>query len=113
MKKYTIYFVNTFWVYIKKASNLASRLEFSRQPIINYIISQTFKYYSRLCQLPEDRLLKEVFEIDKSLFHDGYKSWYSFIQTSIQKFSTNELEVQFNDMSEIISNKYESGINKE
>ena len=42
--------------------------------MINYITSQTFKYYSRLCQLPEDCLLKEVFELDKSLFHDGYKS---------------------------------------
>ena len=35
--------------------------------MINYITSQTFKYYSRLCQLPEDRLLKEIFELDKSL----------------------------------------------
>ena len=32
---------------------------------------------------------------------------------SIQKFSTSESEVQSNDMSEIISNKYESDINKE
>ena len=90
----------------KKASNLASRLEFGRQSMINYITSQTFKYYSRLCQFPEDRLLKELSELDKSLFHDGYKfvkicqicqfvkSWYSFIQTSIQKFSTSESEVQ-------------------
>ena len=32
----------------KRASNLASRLEFGRQSMINYITSQTFKYYSRL-----------------------------------------------------------------
>ena len=55
----------------KKATNLASRLEFGIQPMINYITSQTFKYYSRLCQLPEDCLVKEVFELDKSLFHDS------------------------------------------
>ena len=30
----------------KQASNLASRLEFGRQPMMNYITSQTFKYYS-------------------------------------------------------------------
>ena len=36
-----------------------------------------------------------------------------FIHTSIQKFSTSESEVQSNDMSEIISNKNESDINKE
>ena len=52
--------------------------------------------------------------MDKSLFHDGYKSWYnSFIQSSIQKFSSSESELQSNNMPEIISNKYESDINKE
>ena len=37
----------------KKASNLAVRLEFGRKPVLNYITSQTPKYYSRMCQLPE------------------------------------------------------------
>ena len=73
----------------KKASNLASRLEFGREAVLNYIGSQTFKYYSRLCQLPEDRLLKEVFELDKTLCQDGYKSWYS----CMQRFSTTEQEM--------------------
>lgn len=97
----------------KKASNLASRLEFGREPILNYISSQTFKYYSRLCQLPEGRLLKEVFQLDKNLFHDGYKSWYSFIHNSIHRLPVTESEAQSCDMSEIISNQYLSNLNKE
>ena len=97
----------------KKASNLASRLEFGREPVLNYIGSQTFKYYSRLCQLPEDRLLKEVFELDKTLCQDGYKSWYSCIRNFMQRFSTTEQEMQSCDMSEIISTKYLSDMNKE
>ena len=96
----------------KKASNLASRLEFGREPVLNYIGSQTFKYYSRLCQLPEDRLLKEVFELDKTLCQDGYKSSYSCIRNFMQRFSTTEQEMQSCDISEIISTKYLSDMNK-
>ena len=97
----------------KKASNLAVRLEFGRKPVLNYITSQTPKYYSRMCQLPENRLFKEVFELDKSLFHDGHKSWYSFVHNLLQKLSITESTVQTCDVSEMISNKYMSVINKE
>lgn len=97
----------------KKASNLASRLEFGREPILNYICSQSFKYYSRLSQLPEDRLLKEVFELDKSLFQSGYKSWYSCIHNFMQRFSITEAEAQMCTTSDIISTKYSSDMNNE
>ena len=97
----------------KKMSNLASRLEFGREPVLNYIGSQTCKYYPRLCQLPEDRLLNEVFELDKTLCQAGYKSWYSCIRNFMQRFSTTEQEMQSCDMSEVISTKYLSDMNKE
>ncbi|MEW8548168.1 MAG: reverse transcriptase domain-containing protein, partial [Candidatus Thiodiazotropha sp.] len=97
----------------KKSSNLASRLEFGREPTINFIYSQVFKYYTRLCQLPDNRLLKEVFELDKSLFHDGYRSWYSSMQTSMEKMSITDLDAQSSNISKIISSKYSSRINKE
>ena len=86
----------------KKASNLASRLEFGRQLMINYITSKKFKYYSRLFQLPEDRLLKEVFELGKSLFHDGYiscilsyKLLYKSSQLVNQKYSLTTCQKSF------------------
>lgn len=97
----------------KKSSNLASRLELGREPIVNFIYSQVFKYYSRLCQLPDNRLIKEVFELDKSLFHDGYRSWYSLIQTSMDKLSLTESDAQSRNIYKIISSKYISNINKE
>ena len=103
---------NRFCKYIlgihKKASDLASRFEFGRQPMIDYIISQRFKYYSRLCQLPKDRLLKEIFELDKCLFRDGYKSWYSFIQL---KYKNSQLVNEKYSLT--TCQKYESDINKE
>ena len=61
----------------------------------------------------KNRLLKEVFELDKSLFHDGQKSWYSFVYNSLQKLSITESSVQTCDVSEMISSKYLSVINKE
>ena len=62
---------------------------------------------------PENRLLKEVFELDKSLFHDGHKSWYSFVHNSLQTLSITESTVQSFGISEMISNKYLSDINEE
>ena len=35
-------------------------------------------------------VLKEVYEIDKSLHHEGYRSWYSFIQNSMHKLNVRE-----------------------
>ena len=61
----------------------------------------------------EDRLLKEVFELDKTLCQDGYKSRYSCIRNLMQRFPTTEQEMQSYDMSESISTKYLSDMNKE
>ena len=63
----------------KKASNFASKCKLGRLPIISFITSLPFKYYSRLKELPSTRLVKEAFEVYKGLFNSGQKSWYSFI----------------------------------
>jgi hypothetical protein len=63
-------------VFTKKASNFASKCELGRLPIISFITSLTFKYYSRLKELPSTRLVTEAFEVDKGLFNSGQKSWY-------------------------------------
>ena len=87
--KFTIVFVNIYLVFIKKASNFASKCELGRLPIISFITSLTFKYYSRLKELPSTKLVKEAFEVDKGLFNSGQKSWYSFISNSAQKMNVN------------------------
>ena len=97
----------------KKASNFASRLEFGREPIFNFICSQSFKYYSHLSQLPDVRLLKEAFELDKTLFQDGYKSWYSRVHNFMQKFSITEAEVKANNILDILLARYSFDMNNE
>ena len=64
----------------KKASNFAARLEFGRDRILNFISSQALKYAKRVNELPSTRILKEAFEVDKALYHDGFRSCYSFYQ---------------------------------
>jgi hypothetical protein len=83
-------FVNIYLVFTKKASNFASKCELGRLPIISFITSLTFKYYSRLKELPSTtstRLVKEAFEVDKGLFNSEQKSWYSFISNSTKKMN--------------------------
>ena len=77
------------------------------------LCSQSFKYYSRLSQLPDDLLLKEAFELDKTLFQDGYKSWYSCIHNFMQKFSITEAELKANNISDILSARYSIDMNNE
>ena len=70
----------------RKSSNLAVKCELGRKPVINFITYLALKYYNRLKQLPCDRFLHEVFETDKALFDEGHRSWFKFIDGSIQKF---------------------------
>ena len=71
----------------RKSSNFASRLELGRERIINFITALALKYNECLSELPADRFLKEVYNVDQALFDEGYKSWYSFIDQSVKKLS--------------------------
>ena len=51
----------------KKYSNFASRYELGRIPILSFITSLTYKYYSRLEKFPSTRLVKEAFDVDRGL----------------------------------------------
>ena len=61
---------NTFCKYIlgvhKKSSNFAAKCELGRKPVLNFITILALKYFNRLKQLPSDRLLGEIYEVDKS-----------------------------------------------
>ena len=104
---------NRFCKYLLGVHKKASRLEFGREPIFIFICSQSFKYYSRLSQLPDDRLLKEAFELDKTLFQDGYRSWYSCIHNLMQKFLITEAEVKASNISDIFLARYSIDMNNE
>ena len=36
------------------------------------------------------KFLKEAYEVDKSLYREGYKSWHSSIQNSMHKLNVSE-----------------------
>jgi hypothetical protein len=67
----------------KKISNFAAKCELGRPPVLNFITILALKYFNRLKQLPFDRLLGEVYEVDKSLFIDGHRSWQKIIHNSL------------------------------
>ena len=54
-------------------------------------------------ELPSTCILKEAFEVDKALYHDGYRSCYSFYQKIMSDFNIKDLDDI--DVSKIIHNK--------
>jgi hypothetical protein len=92
----------------KKASNFASKCELGRLPIISFITSLTFKYYSRLKELLSTRLVKEAFGVDNGLFNSAQKSWYSLISNSAKKIYLTNLSVK--EIPKFITNHYEKFI---
>ena len=49
-------------------------------------------FYSRLNQLPSDRLLHKIFVTDKQLFYKGSKSWISCINETEKILGIQNLE---------------------
>ena len=78
--------------YIRYIAFFAARLEFGREQILNFISSQALKYVKRENELPSTRIFKEAFEIDKALYHDGYRSCYSFYQKIMSDFNIKDLD---------------------
>ena len=74
----------------KKSSNFASRLELGRERILHFISCQALKFIEHLNKLPATHFLKEVYEVDKSLHHEGYRCWYSFIPNSMHNLNVSE-----------------------
>ena len=96
----------------KKSSNFSSRLELGTERILNFITCQALKFSKRLNKLPATHFLKEVCEVDKSLHHEDYKSWYYFIQYSMHNLNVSETNLDCRDVSHNISKKYCSDIYK-
>ena len=97
----------------KKSLNFSSRLELGRERILNFITCQALKFSERLNKLPATHFLKEVCEVDKSLPHDDYRSWYYFIQNSMHNLNVSETNLDCRDVSHNISKKYCSDIYEE
>ena len=105
---------NSFCKYLlgvhKKSSNFASRCELGRLPILSFITSLTYKYYSRLEQLPSTRLVKETFDVDWGLYLEGKKFWSSFIYKSTENMKIDISKLSTDDISKIVNNYYKKSV---
>lgn len=90
----------------KKSSNSAVKCELERQPILNHIEMLTLKYYERLKELPSDRLLSEVYKLDKSLHTDGHRSWYKFIENTLNKYKFTDDNLNLKNLKEEIRKQF-------
>ena len=81
--------------------------------MLNFITSLALKFNERLSELPADRLLKEVYNVDQALFEEGYKSWYSFINQSVNKLSISSDSVYGHQTLQYILSRYANDISTE
>lgn len=66
----------------KTSSNLGTRLELGRVPVENFILKQSLLYLARLHTDDLNPLLKEAFDLSKSLDSEGVYSWYTYIKNA-------------------------------
>lgn len=67
----------------RSSSNLASRLELGRSPIEKFIKIQSLLYYARLHTTNINPLLKESFDLCKTLDSEHIYSWVTYIKDII------------------------------
>ena len=66
----------------KTSSNNTAKIELGRLPIDSFIRIQAMMYYSRIHSENINFLVKEAFNINKSMSEEGIYTWYTFV-TSI------------------------------
>ena len=67
----------------KSASNIGARAELGRLPIEHFVLTQSLIYLARLNTEKINPLLKEAFELSKSLNSSGTYSWYTYIKNIV------------------------------
>jgi hypothetical protein len=106
LKRFIISFCKNILGVHKKSSNFAAKCELGRSPVLNFITIFALKYFNRLKQLPSDRLLGEVYEVDKSLFIDGHRSWQKFIHNSLQNLNLTSLDFDINKINQLLTDQH-------
>ena len=111
----------------KTSSNIEVRAERGRFPVENFINSQAILYLARLHTDNLNPLLKEAFELSKSLDSQSVYSWYTYVKKSIEPDSVqinkvasckNLKNVKYlklyikNEITEKYKNLYKSKIDK-
>jgi hypothetical protein len=76
---------------------------------LNKYLQRKIVYY--LKQLPSDRLLGEVYEVDKSLFIDGHRSWQKFNKIN-QLLTDQHSKVILNKLQHLSTQEHQEHDNK-
>ncbi len=62
-----------------RASNFAVKAEIGREPIFSFICSQTIRFWIRIMEMTNDRLLKQAYLSELEIYRKGKDSWAAFI----------------------------------
>ena len=73
-----------------KSPNLATIGELGRFPIYNHICESISKFYLHVKGKEPDSLLNQTLQISIQLHKDGFKSWYSGMETILNELNLNE-----------------------
>ena len=63
----------------RQASNFAIKAELGRKPIFAFICAQTVRYWARLSNMSDARLLKLAYLSEIEMHQSGCNSWVTFI----------------------------------
>jgi hypothetical protein len=73
----------------RKASNIASRDELGKFPLLIPTFKWLFSYINHLSQLPDTSIAKQTFYLSKRLYSKGKDSFFSNAASIIKKFHPN------------------------
>lgn len=92
----------------KNVSNIATRLELGRLPLYLTILKNTFNFWVKLENMPENSLLGVCLQSEKDLVSNNCVSWYSFIQKMFLKLNVS---AQYK-IKDILTQKYKENIDE-
>lgn len=92
LEKIQLHFIKHTLGTKKTATNLAVRAEIGMLPLETFIMTQTILYFLRLNNDSLNPLLKEAYDLTKSLDKDGIYSWYTYAK-NISEESKIDLEL--------------------
>ena len=79
---------NKFCKYVlgvpSRASNFAVKAELGREPIFAFICCQALRYWIRILNMTEDRLVKSAYLSELDIHKRGGQSWASFIHILLE-----------------------------
>jgi hypothetical protein len=104
--------IKTFWVYRKKASNLAIKYELGTLPICCKALISMFKYYQRIKNqndkngIRNQALIAAFFE-NVNLYNNGVKeNWQGQIDKLKKKLELSSLDINNDTLSNCLKNYY-------